>query len=120
MKPLASPARWCRSGWQASGWTKVTRRSRECSLCQADPIATAWVLNGLAAVTAAQGDAERAAVILGSADAALESAGGEWPADERVQHDETVASPTERLGVEGFEEARARGLATAPDQAARL
>lgn len=39
---------------------------------------------------------------------------------ERVQHDETVAGLTERLGVEGFEEARARGLATAPDQAGQL
>ena len=98
----------------------LSREALAIMMQRGDAIATAWVLNGLAAVTAAQGDAERAAVILGSADAALESAGGEWPADERVQYDETVASLTERLGVEGFEEARARGLATAPDQAAQL
>jgi tetratricopeptide (TPR) repeat protein len=81
-----------------------------------DAIATAWALNGLAAVTAAQGRAERAAVLLGIADAALADAGGEWPPDERVQHDDTVARLSEELGHEGFERARGRGSAmTAED-----
>jgi tetratricopeptide (TPR) repeat protein len=74
-----------------------------------DAIATAWALNGLAAVSAAQGRAERAAVLLGIADGALADAGGEWPPDERVQHDETVARLLEELGHEDFERARGRG-----------
>jgi tetratricopeptide (TPR) repeat protein len=76
-----------------------------------DAIATAWSLNGLAAVTAAQDRAERAAVLLGIADAALENAGGEWPADERVQHDETAALLSERLGREEYERAWRSGHA---------
>jgi tetratricopeptide (TPR) repeat protein len=84
-----------------------------------DAIATAWALNGLAAVTAAQGRAERAAVLLGIADAALADAGGEWPPDERVQHDETAARLSEELGQEDFARARGRGSAmTAEDSVA--
>jgi tetratricopeptide (TPR) repeat protein len=72
-------------------------------------LATAWALNSVAAVTAAQGRDERAAVLLGFADAALERAGGEWPADERVQHDETASLLSERMGAEAFQRAVTRG-----------
>lgn len=81
-----------------------------------DAIATAWALNGLAAVTAAQGRGERAAVLIGIADAALTAAGGEWPPDERVQHDETVARLSKQLGAEDFERARARGEAMTAEE----
>jgi non-specific serine/threonine protein kinase len=80
-------------------------------------IATAWALNGLAAVTAAQGRAERAAVLLGIADAALEQAGGEWPPDERVQHDETLAALTERLGPDELERTLTKGRELSADEA---
>ena len=63
----------------------------------------------MAAVTTAQGRAEQGAVLLGTADAALAEAGGEWPPDERVQHDETVSRLSEELGPEEFERATARG-----------
>lgn len=72
-------------------------------------IATAWALNGLAAVTAAQGRAEPAAVLVGIAETALEAAGGEWPADERVQYDETVSRLSKELGPEGYERVVRRG-----------
>jgi tetratricopeptide (TPR) repeat protein len=81
-----------------------------------DAIATAWAINGLAAVAAAQGQAERAAVLIGIADAALASAGGGWPPDERVQHDETIARLSEELGRDGFERARARGSEMTADE----
>jgi hypothetical protein len=56
-------------------------------------------------IALAQERGERAAVLLGIADAALADAGGEWPPDERVQHDETVARLTAQLGPDGFGEA---------------
>ena len=55
-------------------------------------MALPWVLNGLAAVTAAKSDHERAAVLLGAAEGLLDKAGGEWPPDERAQYEETLAA----------------------------
>jgi tetratricopeptide (TPR) repeat protein len=90
---------------------QLAREAFEIFRRRGDAIATAWSLNGLAAVTAAQGASERAAVLLGIADAALADAGGEWPADERVQHDETFALLTEEMGAEALEQALGRGSA---------
>ena len=56
-----------------------------------DEMAIPWVINGLAAVTAAKGEHERAATLLGIADGLLDRAGGEWPPDERQQYEETIA-----------------------------
>ena len=53
-------------------------------------LAIPWVINGLAAVTAAKGAHERAATLLGIAEGLLSRAGGEWPPDEREQHDATL------------------------------
>ncbi len=55
-----------------------------------DEMAIPWVVNGLAAVTAAKGDHERAATLVGIAEALLERAGGEWPPDERAQFEGTL------------------------------
>jgi tetratricopeptide (TPR) repeat protein len=55
-----------------------------------DQMSIPWVLNGLAAVTAAKSERERAATLLGAAEGLLERAGGEWPPDERAQYEETL------------------------------
>ena len=74
-------------------------------------LAIPWVLNGLAAVIAATGGHERAATLLGMAEALLERAGGEWPPDERQQHAGTVAVLSEALEPAALARARARGAA---------
>ena len=71
-----------------------------------DELAVGWVINGLAAVTAARGQDERAAVLLGLAESLLERAGGEWPPDELEQHDGTLRALTERLGIGAIDRAR--------------
>ena len=58
---------------------------------QGDEMAIPWVINGLAAVTAAQGRLARAATLIGIAESLLERAGGEWPADEREQYEGALA-----------------------------
>ena len=79
-------------------------------------MAIAWSINGLAAATAAQGEHERAATLLGLAAAMLERAGGEWPPDERQQYDETTVALGVALGSAGRDAARARGAAmSTPD-----
>ena len=69
----------------------------------------AWTINSLAAVTAAKGDHERAATLLGTAAAMLSRAGGEWPPDEREQHDETLATVAAALPPDVLDGALARG-----------
>ena len=76
-----------------------------------DAMSIAWIVNSLAAVTAAKGDHERAATLLGMAAAMLDRAGGEWPPDEREQYDETLALVTSALDPDVLADARARGAA---------
>jgi non-specific serine/threonine protein kinase len=84
-----------------------------------DPMTTAWILNGLAAVIAAKGDMSRAAVLLGAADALLAQAGGEWPPDEREHHDATLVTLQAAMDAQDFESARATGQAMTYDEAIR-
>jgi tetratricopeptide (TPR) repeat protein len=82
-----------------------------------EQLATAWVINGLAAVTAAKGEHERAATLLGSAESLLAQGGGQWPPDELEQHDSTAALLTGRMEPAAIAAARARGAAMTFDDA---
>jgi tetratricopeptide (TPR) repeat protein len=73
-----------------------------------DEMAIPWVINGLAAVTAAKGNHRRAATLLAIAEALLARAGGEWPADEREQFEGTLATVSAALPATVLEDARAR------------
>ena len=84
-----------------------------------DAMTTAWVLNGLAAVIAAKGDLARAATLLGAADSLLAQAGGEWPPDEREQHDATLTALQAAMDAQAFDRARAAGAAMTLDVAIR-
>jgi tetratricopeptide (TPR) repeat protein len=72
-----------------------------------DDLAIPWMVNGLAAVARDRGERERAATLIGIADATMEAAGGAWPPDELVHYDQTVAALTEAMGPAEFERARA-------------
>jgi hypothetical protein len=62
-----------------------------------------------------KGRAERAAVLLGAADALMEQVGGGWPPDELEQHDQTRAALTRDLPSDQLERATARGQGLPPD-----
>lgn len=70
----------------------LSREAVRITVDSGDQMTLPWVLNGLAAVTAAKADHERAAVLLGAAEGLLDEAGGEWPPDERAQYEETLAA----------------------------
>ena len=70
-----------------------------------------WSLNGLAAVTAAKGDLDRAARLNGMAAAMLERAGGEWQPDEREQYDGTLSTITAGLPPDVLNRSLAEGAA---------
>jgi hypothetical protein len=76
-----------------------------------DEMSVAWTLNGLAAVTAAKGDLDRAARLNGMAAAMLDRAGGEWPPDEREQYDETLSTVTTGLAPDVLKRCLAEGAA---------
>jgi tetratricopeptide (TPR) repeat protein len=81
-----------------------------------DQLAIPWVLNGLAAVTAAKGEPERAATLIGMAEAMLERAGGEWPPDERVQYEGTIAVLSGSLTPAALARARENGSGMTVEQ----
>ena len=81
-----------------------------------DAMAIPWIINGLAAVTAAKGELERAATLNGMAAAMLERAGGEWPPDEREQYEGTLAAVEAGLPPDAIERARSLGAAMSIEQ----
>jgi non-specific serine/threonine protein kinase len=82
-----------------------------------DELGIPWGINGLAAVTAAQGRLERAATLIGIAESLLAKAGGEWPPDEREQFEGTLATLSAGLSPTALEQARAIGTAMDLDDA---
>jgi len=76
------------------------------------------VLMGLAAVAAADGQARRAARLLGAADTQLELGASYWDAAESRYIERAVASAVAQLGEDAFAEAYAEGRAMTLEQAA--
>jgi tetratricopeptide (TPR) repeat protein len=74
-----------------------------------DELMTGWMMNGLAAVARDRGEFDRAATIIGIADAMMEAAGGAWPPDELVHYEQTVATLNAEMGSADFERVRAAG-----------
>jgi len=99
------------------GAEALAREALQISSRRGDGLAISWNLNGLAAVAAHRRDFERAATLLGAADAAMEDAGGAWPPDELVHYQRTVGAATEALGATPFQTVRALGHSMTTDQA---
>jgi tetratricopeptide (TPR) repeat protein len=62
----------------------LAREALEIDYRRGDDLAVPWKINGLAAVTADRGEFDRAATLIGAADATMEAAGGAWPPDELI------------------------------------
>jgi hypothetical protein len=73
---------------------------------------------GLAGVAAADGNARRAARLLGAADTQLELGASYWDAAERRYIERAVASAVAQLGEDAFAEAYAEGQTMTFEQAA--
>ena len=76
---------------------------------RSDEMSIPWKVNALAAVAKDRGDFDRAASLIGIADATMEASGGTWPPDELVHYEQTVATTAQAIGSERFERARAWG-----------
>ncbi len=81
-----------------------------------DEMAIPWVINGLAAVIAAKGNHQRAAILLAIAESLLARAGGEWPADEREQYEGTLATISAALPASVLDDVRATAATMTLDE----
>jgi hypothetical protein len=95
----------------------LAREALDISYRRGDSLAIPWNLNGLAAVTAYRGEFDRAATLIGAADAAMDAAGGAWPPDELVHYERTVATLTEMRGPVALERLRAAGRSLTTSEA---
>jgi tetratricopeptide (TPR) repeat protein len=87
----------------------LAREALDIAYRRGDELMAGWLMNGLAAVARDRGEFERAATLIGIADAAMEATGGAWPPDERVHYDQTVAALAEAMGAAEFARVRAAG-----------
>ena len=74
-------------------------------------------LNGLAAVAVERGELQRAATLIGAADAMVEAQGATWPPDELPHYERIVAALAAAPEPAELERARAAGRALSPDDA---
>ncbi len=87
----------------------LAREALDIDYRRGDNLAIPWKVNGLAAVETDRGEFDRAATLIGVADATMEAAGGSWPPDELAHYERTVATLTDTMGSAAFERARAGG-----------
>lgn len=87
----------------------LAREALDIDYRRGDGMSIPWKVNGLAAVAADRGQYDRAATLIGIADATMEASGGAWPPDERQHYERTVATLTQAMGSAEFDRARARG-----------
>ena len=76
-----------------------------------DEFTTPFAIAGLAAIATQRGEHDRAATLLGAAEAMMEAQNMEWPPDERPHYDRMVADLPPAMGVDEFERARSAGRA---------
>ncbi|MEV7195082.1 BTAD domain-containing putative transcriptional regulator [Streptomyces sp. NPDC093510] len=88
----------------------------EAARALAEPRAVALSLEGLAGAAAVSGAAERAALLLGAADAARRSVGAPLPPAERGDVDRITAAARAALGESAYAEAFARGAELPPER----
>ena len=84
-----------------------------------DPMTTAWVLNGLAAVVAAKGDLARAAAFARRRRRAPGAGGRRVAARRASGADETLATLEAAIEAPAFDRARAAGAAMTLEEAIR-
>jgi hypothetical protein len=78
-----------------------------------------FAIAGLAAIASERGQFERAATLIGAAEATLDAKGMAWPPDEAPHHDRLLADLPEAMGGQAFDRAQAAGRTMAAHDAVR-
>ncbi len=95
----------------------LARESLEIDRARGDEWAMPYKVSGIAAVATDRGDFERAAMLVGAAEAMMEREQAEWPPDERPHYERMLTRIPRGLGPEEFERVRAVGRAMSTDDA---
>ena len=85
-----------------------------------DEFTKPFAVAGLAAIATERGDRERAATLLGAAEAMMEAQKMEWPPDERPHYEHMLAALPKTMGAAAFERARTRGRSMSSADAVAL
>jgi tetratricopeptide (TPR) repeat protein len=89
----------------------LAREALEIERRTGDQFTTPFAISGLAAIATERGEFERAATLVGAAEAIMEAQQMAWPPDERPHYERLLATLPEALGSDAFEQARSRGHA---------
>jgi tetratricopeptide (TPR) repeat protein len=82
-----------------------------------DEFTKPFAISGLAAIATKRGDGERAATLLGAAEAMMEAQKMEWPPDERPHYEHMLAELPKAMGAAEFERVRKAGQLMASAEA---
>jgi tetratricopeptide (TPR) repeat protein len=95
----------------------LAREALEIDHRRGDHWAMPYKISGIAAVATDRGDFDRAATLVGAAEAMMERENAEWPPDERPHYERMLSRLPRALGPEDFERLRAIGRAMSNDEA---
>jgi tetratricopeptide (TPR) repeat protein len=95
----------------------LAREALEIGARIGDEFTKPFAMSGLAAIAAERGQPERAATLVGIAEAIMETQGMAWPPDERPHYERLVATLPEAMGEAAFEDARGRGRSMSSQEA---
>jgi non-specific serine/threonine protein kinase len=98
----------------------LAREALDIDFRRADELSIPWKVNALAAVAKDRGEFDRAAALIGIADATMEASGGAWPPDELVHYEQTVTALTQAMGMAEFERVRAWGRSMTTPEGVRF
>jgi len=91
----------------------LAREGLEISEAIGDRFMTPFAFSGLAAIATERGEFERAATLVGAAEALMEAQHMAWPPDERPHYERPLAELPESMGSAEFERARVAGYSMA-------
>ena len=95
----------------------LAREALEIEQRTGDQFTTPFAISGLATIATERHDFERAATLLGAAEAIMETKHMAWPPDERPHYERLLVDLPEAMDSDDFERARRRGHEMAPRDA---
>lgn len=99
---------------------RLVREALEIAERRGDEFMKPFALSGLAAIALERDQLERAATLIGSAEAMMAAQGAAWPPDERPHYERTVSVLTDTMGSAAFQRVRDLGRVMSSAEAVRF